>query len=158
MCIFMFFRFTFSGNILFHPLPFHAAVPATKTGFCLLWTTSVCAVCDFDTVTVLLIGSHGDGQPANTDTPLVAWGAGIQNPRLLVHSSHSDDGVRFVDQHKHDMPTPTEWGLSSVERVDVNQADIAPLMVFFPLSLQQFNCVYESKSCCYSLFLLIYFC
>ncbi|XXG59304.1 hypothetical protein AAC387_Pa04g1410 [Persea americana] len=73
-------------------------------------------------------GSHGDGQPANTDTPLVAWGAGIQNPRLLVHSSHSDDGVRFVDQHKHDMPTPTEWGLSSVERVDVNQADIAPLM------------------------------
>lgn len=79
----------------------------------------------------LLIGSHGDGQPANTDTPLVAWGAGIQNPRLLVHSSHSDDGVRFVDQHKHDIPTPTEWGLSSVERVDVNQADIAPLMVFF---------------------------
>lgn len=29
----------------------------------------------------------------------------------------------------HDMPTPTEWGLNTVERVDVNQADIAPLMV-----------------------------
>nr|POF00068.1 gpi ethanolamine phosphate transferase 1 [Quercus suber] len=41
-------------------------------------------------------GSHGDGHPSNTDTPLVAWGA--------------------------------ECGLNEIERVDVNQADIAPLM------------------------------
>lgn len=73
-------------------------------------------------------GSHGDGHPTNTDTPLVAWGAGIKNPKRLLHSSQSDDGFRFVDDHKHDMPTPSDWGLTGIERVDVNQADIAPLM------------------------------
>ncbi|RRT79943.1 hypothetical protein GW17_00011822 [Ensete ventricosum] len=75
-----------------------------------------------------IIGSHGDGHPSNTDTPLVAWGAGIKNPRWLISDSLSDDGFRFVDEHKHDMPTPTEWGLRGIERVDVNQADLAPLM------------------------------
>ncbi|CAL9060247.1 GPI ethanolamine phosphate transferase 1-like isoform X1 [Musa acuminata AAA Group] len=73
-------------------------------------------------------GSHGDGHPSNTDTPLVAWGAGIKNPGWLISDSLSDDGFRFVDEHKHDMPTPTEWGLRGIERVDVNQADLAPLM------------------------------
>ncbi|XP_077222860.1 sulfatase and phosphatidylinositolglycan class N domain-containing protein [Tasmannia lanceolata] len=73
-------------------------------------------------------GSHGDGHPSNTDTPLVAWGAGIQNPRRSFPSIHFDDGFRFVDEHRHDTPTPIEWGLKSIERVDVNQADIAPLM------------------------------
>ncbi|KAF9606883.1 hypothetical protein IFM89_029482 [Coptis chinensis] len=73
-------------------------------------------------------GSHGDGHPANTDTPLVAWGAGVQYPKRVLHSSHSNDGFRFVDEHMHDMPTPKDWGLSTTERVDVNQADIAPLM------------------------------
>lgn len=76
-----------------------------------------------------IIGSHGDGHPSNTDTPLVAWGAGIKNPGWLISDSLSDDGFRFVDEHKHDMPTPTEWGLRGIERVDVNQADLAPLMV-----------------------------
>ncbi|XP_010272049.1 PREDICTED: GPI ethanolamine phosphate transferase 1 isoform X2 [Nelumbo nucifera] len=73
-------------------------------------------------------GSHGDGHPTNTDTPLVAWGAGVKHPKQLSHSSHLDTGFRFVDEHMHNMPTPIEWGLSSIERVDVNQADIAPLM------------------------------
>ncbi|KAH7674421.1 GPI ethanolamine phosphate transferase 1 protein [Dioscorea alata] len=73
-------------------------------------------------------GSHGDGHPSNTDTPLVAWGAGIRSPKWLLHSSQSDDGFRFVDDHGHDLPTPVEWGLTGIERVDVNQADIAPLM------------------------------
>lgn len=73
-------------------------------------------------------GSHGDGHPANTETPLVAWGAGIQKPSLSTPESNADDGFRFVDEHTHDMPTPSEWGLESIERVDVNQADIAPLM------------------------------
>ncbi|AAF24617.1 putative phosphatidylinositolglycan class N short form [Arabidopsis thaliana] len=73
-------------------------------------------------------GSHGDGHPTNTDTPLVAWGAGIQYPKPASGNSHSDSVTTFVDKHAHDMPTPYDWGLRRVERVDVNQADIAPLM------------------------------
>ncbi|KAF2559984.1 hypothetical protein F2Q68_00018476 [Brassica cretica] len=73
-------------------------------------------------------GSHGDGHPTNTDTPLVAWGAGIKYPRPATGHSHSDSVASFVDKHAHDMPTPYDWGLNRVERVDVNQADIAPLM------------------------------
>uniref|UniRef100_A0ACD5YT79 Uncharacterized protein n=1 Tax=Avena sativa TaxID=4498 RepID=A0ACD5YT79_AVESA len=73
-------------------------------------------------------GSHGDGHPSNTDTPLVAWGAGIRSPKFLVHTEKPDDGFRFVDDHRHDMPTPQNWALEGFERVDVNQADIAPLM------------------------------
>ncbi|XWS40792.1 hypothetical protein CRYUN_Cryun17cG0025900 [Craigia yunnanensis] len=73
-------------------------------------------------------GSHGDGHPSNTDTPLVAWGAGIKHPKPISRRGHSDHVLRFVDEHLHDTPTPKEWGLNGIERVDVNQADIAPLM------------------------------
>ncbi|OMO59862.1 Sulfatase [Corchorus capsularis] len=73
-------------------------------------------------------GSHGDGHPSNTDTPLVAWGAGIRYPKPTSGEDHSDHVLRFVDEHLHDTPTPKEWGLDGIERVDVNQADIAPLM------------------------------
>ncbi|XP_078165994.1 sulfatase and phosphatidylinositolglycan class N domain-containing protein isoform X2 [Carex rostrata] len=74
-------------------------------------------------------GSHGDGHPSNTDTPLVAWGAGVKYPKYLTYSEEEseDDGFRFVDDHKHGT-TPDEWGLHGIERLDVNQADIAPLM------------------------------
>ncbi|KAL2528814.1 sulfuric ester hydrolase [Forsythia ovata] len=73
-------------------------------------------------------GSHGDGHPSNTDTPLVAWGAGVRYPVPVSHIHHCENTVLFVDKHMHDMPTPPEWGLDGIERVDVNQADIAPLM------------------------------
>lgn len=93
------------------------------------------------------LGSHGDGHPTNTDTPLVVWGAGVKTPKPIT-GNHSDCGFRFVDEHSHDTPTPTEWGLDGIERIDVNQADISPLMVcclpglsisflFFPSSLRQ---------------------
>lgn len=84
-------------------------------------------VCSLTSVFVL--GSHGDGHPSNTDTPLVAWGAGVRHPTHNLTGHHLDNAVQFVDEHKHDMPTPTEWGLEGIERLDVNQADIAPLMV-----------------------------
>lgn len=40
-----------------------------------------------------------------------------------------DDGVLFVDQHTHHEKTPDSWGLKYIERTDINQGDIAPLMV-----------------------------
>ncbi|KMZ72096.1 putative GPI ethanolamine phosphate transferase [Zostera marina] len=73
-------------------------------------------------------GSHGDGHSTNTETPLVAWGAGVQGPKQMFPQNQSDDGFHFVDEHKHDILTPSEWNLNDIERVDVNQADIAPLM------------------------------
>jgi hypothetical protein len=46
----------------------------------------------------------------------------------MYSEESEDDGFRFVDDHKHG-PTPEEWGLHGIERLDINQADIAPLMV-----------------------------
>lgn len=74
-------------------------------------------------------GSHGDGHPANTETPLVAWGAGVRKPSPASPEDYADDDFSFIDEHDHHMPTPSSWGLGDVERVDVNQGDIAPLMV-----------------------------
>ncbi|XP_077348180.1 GPI ethanolamine phosphate transferase 1 [Lithobates pipiens] len=58
-------------------------------------------------------GSHGAGHPSETLTPLVAWGAGIHYPRQ--------------NQLQHDVLSK-EWNLESFQRIDVNQADVAPLM------------------------------
>jgi phosphatidylinositol glycan class N len=60
-------------------------------------------------------GSHGDGHPDNTRTPLIAWGAGINKPEKKNPTGHDEFS--------------SDWYLDSVKRVDVNQADIAPLMV-----------------------------
>uniref|UniRef100_A0A672NRB5 GPI ethanolamine phosphate transferase 1 n=1 Tax=Sinocyclocheilus grahami TaxID=75366 RepID=A0A672NRB5_SINGR len=60
-------------------------------------------------------GSHGAGHPSETLTPLVAWGAGVQT-------------AQREGSHKYDDNYLKEWGLETSMRVDVNQADIAPLM------------------------------
>lgn len=62
------------------------------------------------------LGSHGDGHPDNTRTPLVAWGAGVAKPVFGVAGDHDE----FSEP----------WELGSVKRNDVNQADIAPLMSY----------------------------
>ena len=62
-------------------------------------------------------GSHGAGLPDETMTPLICWGAGIKRPRSNTYAEHVyHDGWS------------EKWGLDRTERVDVEQADIAPLM------------------------------
>ncbi|XP_075682849.1 GPI ethanolamine phosphate transferase 1 isoform X2 [Rhinoderma darwinii] len=68
-------------------------------------------------------GSHGAGHPSETLTPLVAWGAGVHQPRENI----------LLDTFS------TEWNLENWKRLDVNQADVAPLMstligIPFPLN------------------------
>lgn len=60
-------------------------------------------------------GSHGAGHPSETLTPLVAWGAGVQTAQRTVSQKYDDFYLK-------------EWGLETYRRVDVNQADIAPLV------------------------------
>lgn len=62
-------------------------------------------------------GSHGDGHPDNTRTPLIAWGAGVNKP---IPASE--------DKGNHDEYSEV-WDLP-VKRNDVNQADIASLMSY----------------------------
>lgn len=66
------------------------------------------------------MGSHGDGHPDNTRTPLIAWGSGIAKPVLAksgVAAGH-EDGLS------------ADWGLDHVQRNDVAQADVAALMAY----------------------------
>ena len=65
-------------------------------------------------------GSHGDGHPDNTRTPLIAWGAGIARPQLVpgAKAPGHEDGFSF------------DWGLDHVRRHDVEQADVAALMAY----------------------------
>ncbi|PNY23987.1 GPI ethanolamine phosphate transferase 1 [Tolypocladium capitatum] len=62
-------------------------------------------------------GSHGDGHPDNTRTPLISWGSGVARPELYpdaVAPGHDDYS--------------SDWGLDHVQRHDVAQADVAALM------------------------------
>lgn len=65
-------------------------------------------------------GSHGDGNPDNTRTPLIAWGAGVAKPVKTVGTKA--DG--HEDGFSHD------WNLDHVQRNDVDQADVAALMAY----------------------------
>jgi GPI ethanolamine phosphate transferase 1 len=65
-------------------------------------------------------GSHGDGHPDNTRTPLVVWGSGVATPR--VSSNGSAKG--------HEDGFSADWGLDHVQRHDVAQADVAALMAY----------------------------
>lgn len=61
-------------------------------------------------------GSHGDGHPDNTRTPIVAWGAGVPKPITNEKGDHDE----FSEP----------WDLNSVKRNDINQADVASLMAY----------------------------
>ncbi|CAJ2513751.1 Uu.00g018700.m01.CDS01 [Anthostomella pinea] len=64
-------------------------------------------------------GSHGDGHPDNTRTPLIAWGSGVAKP--VVHPDAVAPG------HDH---YSSDWDLDQVQRHDVQQADVAALMAY----------------------------
>ncbi|XP_029446353.1 LOW QUALITY PROTEIN: GPI ethanolamine phosphate transferase 1 [Rhinatrema bivittatum] len=71
-------------------------------------------------------GSHGAGHPSETLTPLVAWGAGVSHSQRMSFQYFEDDFLK-------------EWKLENWKRLDVNQADLAPLMasligIPFPLN------------------------
>ncbi|TFY71502.1 hypothetical protein EVG20_g1485 [Dentipellis fragilis] len=65
------------------------------------------------------IGNHGDGDPDNTRTPLIAWGAGVRGP-LSSHPTESES------QKADEYAKP--WALAHLARRDVEQADVAALM------------------------------
>ena len=65
-------------------------------------------------------GSHGDGHPDNTRTPLIAWGAGVASPRSVAKGLASGHRDGFS----------SDWHLDHIQRNDVAQADIATLMAY----------------------------
>lgn len=64
-------------------------------------------------------GSHGDGHPDNTRTPLIAWGSGVAKP--VTTPGKVAPG--------HDKLS-SDWGLDHIQRHDVAQADVAALMAY----------------------------
>lgn len=62
-------------------------------------------------------GTHGDGDPDNTRTPFVGWGAGLSEPQ--------EASLGLKDDHNE---YSTGWGLSHLRRRDMSQADMTPLM------------------------------
>lgn len=65
-------------------------------------------------------GSHGDGHPDNTRTPLIAWGSGVAKPNRTKSGTASG----------HEDGFSADWGLDHIQRHDVWQADIAALMAY----------------------------
>ncbi|KAH8804798.1 GPI ethanolamine phosphate transferase-like protein [Xylogone sp. PMI_703] len=64
-------------------------------------------------------GSHGDGHPDNTRTPLIAWGSGVAKPVIAERGTAPGHDELSAD-----------WNLSKVQRHDVAQADVAALMAY----------------------------
>ncbi|KAH7327876.1 phosphatidylinositolglycan class N [Stachybotrys elegans] len=65
------------------------------------------------------LGSHGDGHPDNTRTPLITWGSGVAKPEV-----HAEGVAPGHDEYSAD------WGLNHIRRHDVEQADVAALMAY----------------------------
>uniref|UniRef100_A0A8D8AML3 GPI ethanolamine phosphate transferase 1 n=1 Tax=Culex pipiens TaxID=7175 RepID=A0A8D8AML3_CULPI len=72
-------------------------------------------------------GSHGSGHPSETETPFVAWGAGIKYWKNIGKKQHQNKTV-MISQ-------------TSVPRFDMNQADVTPLIsALLSLAVPKNNC------------------
>lgn len=70
-------------------------------------------------------GSHGDGDPVNTRTPYIAWGAGIKRPAVSTQANQSDSLALHGTENE-----ALGWSVESTSRVDLAQADLAVLMSY----------------------------
>lgn len=71
-------------------------------------------------------GSHGDGEIANTETPIIAWGSGVSPPKYSSSGKNiitAGSALSFMSRESNSL-----WNLGHLVRYDISQADIAPLM------------------------------
>ncbi|PWN20585.1 PigN-domain-containing protein [Microstroma glucosiphilum] len=75
-------------------------------------------------------GNHGDGEPDNTRTPIVAWGSGLRGPRTVAWDE-PQGAVQLARRAKEEETDAyyDDWkGLEMLDREDIEQADVTALM------------------------------